>query len=501
MIDFEELTRNQEAAVERMLHEDSDKGALLAFDVGLGKTRTGLMAAKALGERVVLVVIPLPTIPSWTKAVAEEYPELPVFELNSKAAGRKALANFSWRVPGVYLITHEYWERLAWEKQVVKKRRASDPERTRKVASDTWSGAGFMLIFDESHRSANVESWTHKALRNIDPEVFKLSMSGTFAGDKFDGAYGAAKWIWPHRTDILPDDIFSWRNMWARVKYHKFKPRNQEVVGEKDEGAFVSSLPCYIRMESPLPPATTHTVWLDLYEEQRRVYDELDNRMVAWIEGNPLVTEVSVAKRVRQRQATLAMPSLRFDEDTGELLEVFFEKGAESSKVDRLISAIEDPNDPDLGDILAGEQLLILTDSQLFARELVDRLNEKFGEGKAKEWSGKVTRTKRAPIIGEFQRREIEYLVGVQSAMGTGTDGLQYSAARTVVFMSLADRRIDNEQGIGRLNRTGQTKPVRAVYFLARDTIDTGQQSKQVQDALKMKKIMRAKLARENGEA
>lgn len=490
-----ELTMIQEDAVEYMLRPESDGAALLAFDMGLGKTRTGLMFAREYEANVVLVAAPLQTLDSWEATAQIETPDLPVYRIENSKAGKAALASFQWRAPGVYLVGHEYWERLAWTMTAYKtKRKVKDLKtgllvaevKKRKVDSGLWSAKGwedprYILIFDESHRSANITSWTHKALMNVRAN-FKLAMSGTFFGDRFDGAYGATRWLWAHRTDIIHGNIYDWRARWARTVYDRFAPRNQKVVGELEEGAFVAALPCYIRVENPMPKPTLHNIWVDLYTEQRRVYDELDTRMVAWIEDQPLVAKLPITQRARQRQATLAMPTLTYDGN--ELIEVTFAEDADSVKIDKLIELLQGA--------LAGEQVLVLTDSQKFARLMTDRLNDTLGGSTAREWSGQIKRTVRAEVKQAFLDGSIRCIVGVQSAMGTGTDGLQH-ASNNLVFMSRSDRRIDNDQGIGRLNRTGQEKEVHVWSILARDTIDTGQLSKQVQAAIAAKKSMRRK--------
>ena len=512
-----ELAAKQEAAIEKMLRTESDGGALLAFDMGLGKTRTACMFARKYEARVVLVVVPLQTMEDWQKTVEEQYPGMPVRIIKGdpkgakKTPGADAMTAFRWRQKGVYLVTHQYWEGQAWVQEPVKKRRKDEVQRYRKVDSGTWRGGNFLFVFDESHRAANALSWTFKALMNLTPFTqggpFKLSMSGTFMGDRFDGAYGATKWVWPHRTDIIPSDIFEWRKIWAEVKYDKFAPRNQKVVGEKEEGAFVSALPCYIREESNMPPTIKHDVMVTLYPEQRRVYDELDDKMVAWINENPLVAEYSITKRARQRQTTLAMPTIDFDEETG-ALEVSFSDDAQSAKIDKLFLEMEGKGE--LGDLMVDEPLLLLTDSQQFARLLTLRLNERYGDY-AREWSGKVAREKgkqkrtadrpyRKGIKQDFIDGKLRYLVGVQSAMGTGTDGLQYTTAHIVVFMSRSDRRIDNEQGTSRLNRTGQEQEVHEVSFIGRDTVDTGQWSNQMVAAVKQQRSMKAKHRKEEKE-
>jgi hypothetical protein len=201
------------------------------------------------------------------------------------------------------------------------------------------------------------------------------------------------------------------------------------------------------------------------------------------------------------------MPSLVFDDETGELLSVYFEPDAQSAKTDRLIKEMIGAGT--LGKLLVDQQLLVLTDSQKYATLLTGRLNEAFGPATAREWSGKTRRNPlrrnpdgldRKTIKQEFIDGKIRVLVGVQAAMGTGTDGLQHSQCRTVVFMSLDDRRINNEQGVSRIRRKGQTKQVYEVHLRAPDTVDSGQSSKQMADALKMQRIQRAKYRKEQHE-
>lgn len=491
-----ELDAKQQRAVEQMLRPESDGACLLAFDMGLGKTRTTLLFAKKYGARCILIAAPnVDVIESWKETAAEEYPELPVFLINSTASGKSAMNGFTWRTDGIYLITHALWEARAWRKELVKKRRKDDPDKYRKVDSGVWGGPGFMFVLDESHRSLG--EWTNRALLNLDPRVFKVSLSGTPFGDGFGGAHAATRWLWPHRVDIIPEDVFEWRAKWAKLKYDAFAPRNQKVDGEKEPGAFVEALPCWIREESAQTPAIEKTVWVDIYPEQRRIYDELDTKMVAWINNDPLVAEYSITKRARQRQATLAVPTLEFDDETGELLEVYFEDDAESAKTDQLFAEIEGKGE--LGELLVNEPLLILTDSQRYAKILTARLNERYGDV-AREWSGKVSKKNRKTLKAEFIEGKFPYIVGVYAAMGTGTDGLQYTDARIVVGMSLPDYQITKHQGVARLNRTGQDQQVYFVMILAKDTVDTGQVSKQLADAIKMSKSLRATARRQKRE-
>ena len=109
----------------------------------------------------------------------------------------------------------------------------------------------------------------------------------------------------------------------------------------------------------------------------------------------------------------------------------------------------------------------------------------------AYEWSGKVSKKKRAEVKEAFLNGEFKYLVAVIKAAGTGTDRLQEVAAN-ILFISLDDSRIENEQGVGRAVRRGQKSLVVKIRrLMARDTIDSGQLSSQTQQALRMNAILR----------
>lgn len=468
------LTGEQADAVELMLRSESQGGALIASDVGTGKTVIGVEYLLASEAETVLIVAPLATHDSWEETLLRQGWEFPIHVLDSTAKGKKAFENYKWMTPGVYLIGPELFERRAWSRAPIKGREGA----TRKVDSKVWSLPVDAMIYDEVHMASNVQSWSHKALMNTRPK-FRIGMSGTYEGGNFDGAYAVTKWVWPH---LAEKNIYDWRHKWAETVYDHFAVRNEKTVGEKEPGAFVASLPCYVRIESDLPQPNMIDVIYDLHPEQRRVLDELDARMIAWIDDNPLITKLSITQRTRMRQATLAMPTLRFDM-AGELAEVTFDEDAISAGYDQMVYDIRNGK--------VTKPALILTTSTKFANIVTARLNQDFGRATALEWSGNVKKKDRPAVKAAFMNREIDFIVGQPAAMGTGTDGL-HLVSHTLVRLGLSDRRIINDQGIGRLNRKNQpVLPITVITYLANGTIDSGHMNKQITETLAARKRMR----------
>lgn len=487
------LTAEQQEAVDEMVAAKPSGGALLGAEMGTGKTLLSVALCQAINARVILVIGPLQTMGTiedmdgWAGTFAQQGVDLPFRQIDSTVSGKKALADYGWSIPGVYFVGQEYFTKIGrdtvpvWiRKGVPKISKKNGKQLTKKVDNGTWSTViPDVAIFDEVHRAQSAESSTHEVLMLLDAH-YKIGASGTPTGNNFDGAYAVTKWIWPYLAEA---NIYNWRDKWAEVKYDHFAVRNQKTVGEKDEGAYFNSLPCYIRLEADDQfEVDDQIVTVELSAEQRRVYDELDLQMVAWVNDNPMVTKFPMTKRVRQRQTTLGMPTITWN---GTEFEVSFDNECESPKIEKSYKILEQD--------FENEPALIFTDSQLFARVLTYRLNKRYGEGSAREWSGKIPRATRNKDKRDFISGKYKYFVAVIAAAGTGTDGLQL-AARNILYESASDSRVDNLQSMKRLARRGQKQDlVRIRRLHAIDTVDSGQHSKQVEQALRMNRSLKRK--------
>jgi SNF2 family DNA or RNA helicase len=118
--------------------------------------------------------------------------------------------------------------------------------------------------------------------------------------------------------------------------------------------------------------------------------------------------------------------------------------------------------------------MLILTDSQKYAKIVADRLNAKYGEGSAFEWSGTASQKQREEAKQGFIKADLRFIVAVIPAIAEGVDGLQ-DACRTVVWLSHSDSNILNQQVLDRVRRRGQQRLVQVYDIVARDTYDEGQ--------------------------
>jgi superfamily II DNA or RNA helicase len=434
-----------------MVNEPS-RAALNGSTMGAGKTLKAVEVAKRLDAKVILLIAPLGTRLGWQVTFARQGVELPFKWINSMKDGKQAFADWQWQLPGIYFVGVEYFVRMGWDG---------------KSRSKAWSLKPDIVLFDESHRAQNRTSKTYKTLKQVNAG-FKLAMSGTPTGNRFEGAWAVSYWLWPKKVD---KSFHSWTDTWCKFEYDYFAPRNRKIIGEHKPGAFFNSLPCYIRIESELNvDLDEQQVYVELSTSQRRAYVQLEKDMITWVQGNPLVVEFPISLRARLRQASLGMFSVDAEGN------VSFANDCQSSKIDKMLEILDDD--------FEGEPALILTDSRKFADVVVARL------GDAVAWHGEVSQADREKAKTAFMAGQVKYLVAVTSAIAEGVDGLQH-ATRNMLWLSRSDNRILNEQAMARVYRQGQTRQVRSREIIALDTYDTGVLSSQLAQAVEMNKILK----------
>jgi superfamily II DNA or RNA helicase len=450
-------TPEQEKAITRIVEEPTN-AALNGSTMGAGKTLTAVEVCRRISAETILLVAPLGTRLGWKVTFERQGVSLPFKWINSTKAGKQALDDWQWQLPGIYFVGVEYFVRLGWD-------RAS---RTK-----VWLKEPDMVLFDEVHRSQNRHSKTYKTLKQVNGK-FKLSMSGTPTGNSFDGAWAVTKWLWP---DLIENSYHFWVDRWCKTEYDHFAPGNKKVIGEKNPGDFFNWLPCYIRISSELDVGISEEqVYVELSAQQRRAYEQLEKDMVTWVEGNPIVVEFPITLRMRLRQATLGMFSV--DDDGG----VTFEDDCKSSKIDAMFQV--------LADDFEDESALILTDSRKFANVVANRLISQ--KCPTVLWHGEVSQSDREEHKQQFISGEAKYMVAVTSAIAEGVDGLQH-ATRNVLWLSRSDNRILNEQALARVLRQGQSRMVRSRELIALDTYYAGVLSSHMEKAIEMNKILREK--------
>jgi superfamily II DNA or RNA helicase len=412
--------------------------------MGTGKTLMSVEVAKRIQANIILIIAPLNTYWGWWDTIQRQngYKE-DIYKIDSTKSGVVAFNNLLKGEAGWYFIGREYFRTKDWSK----------------IKPD-------LVLVDECHFAQNRASKSFKVLKTLSAG-FKLSMSGTPSGNRFEGFWAVSRFLWKD-TNIVDKSFWKWVEKFAKTEYSPFA--GVEITGERIPGAFVKTLPCYIRLEpNHSLEVVEETRYVDLVPAQRKIYEKFERDLVVFLEGNPMIAEVPIAARIRLRQITLAVPTIVDDEIT-------FADDAVSTKFKALAEIIDD--NPD-------DAMLVLTDSQKYARIVARRLGDK-----AFEWSGQASQSQREEAKQKFLRGEIKYIVAVIPAIAEGVDGLQ-DVCSTIVWLSHSDSNILNQQVIDRIRRRGQKEIVKIYDIVARDTYDEGQLSTLLKRQIEMNATLR----------
>jgi hypothetical protein len=429
---------------------DESGGSLLAAELGTGKTISAVWAALARKAEVTLIVGPLHVQSGWERAVKDETgTELKI--INAKARGKRNFASLLWGEPGFYFVGREYMMRRSLRGAHVD-----------------------MLIIDECQFFANRANASFAAVTGEWRPFcdYALLLSATPFGSGFAGAWSIGQILWPQwmkengwggpsgRGGKGEGFWKKWAPEFAVVKDDFFA--GKVVTGEQEPGKFFSIMPSAFTMKSRVGPAIHKDIMVDLHPSQARTYRSMVEDSLAWLGENPLVAELPITKRVRQRQATLG--DLKVETtllSDGEFKDVVsFEPDGKSAKWDALKSLVESlPSD---------EKMLITTDSAKFAKLTAERMQKTFGSTAL--WSGEVSREDREEVREAFSTGDLRFIVATIQTIESGVDGLQNNC-RLLTILSESDNIIFNEQLVGRLARTGQKRQV-IVYHIKANPVE-----------------------------
>lgn len=429
----------QERDIARLMANETC-GAIVASGLGSGKTLVITEYLIRMDEDIVLIICPLGTRAGWTRHLEGQGWKHGVYRIENTKANSGNLARFLDGEPGAYLIGHAYFRRqgMAWTK----------------------SPSNSVVIYDEVQDISNRKSQGHKIAGYLKGTKMRIAVSGTFFGNKFENSWASSRFVWPVH-EIVDRSFHRWAETWCTRKYDPFASDPEKnytaykVTGEKNHLAWVNQLPLYIRTETKLDvQAIPDERYVELSRIQRKMYRELEEEALTWIDEHPLVADLPITTRIRLRQATLG--ELTFNEAG----EVDFDLACKSSKYDALVEFLDERPD---------EPVAILTDSKRFAKVVAARLGDQ-----AVLWSGDTPLETREQYTQTFGTPEgPKYLVAVIAALGAGVDGLQHHCS-TVVWLSRSEDNVLNQQVLGRFVRRGQANDVLSVDILAEDTLDTG---------------------------
>lgn len=440
---------------------------LIAIEAGGGKSLTATLTIAEARPRVTLIIAPKSTHnTAWIPTVRDNAGVTPRVIGNDNKVTKAALWDFLLGESGVFIASPQFVTR-----------------------ADVSEWRGDMIIHDEAHQGSTAKSKMQRKLGGYHPSdghplahrfTHRLALTGTPMRQNFSNLWGVMRMLWGDshyaRGQVGASNFILWE---ADRMTHQMVYTNQrnpdgspktvkEYLGEAQPGRLLAEMPCAIvhkRRETCcrhhnggfLPTEEPQVIrrTVELTAKQKKSVKDMEQTMMAWLDDNPLVADIPLTAKQRVRQLTLGEASVEYfmgvnsDGDEVEKNTIVFDPDCASPALDEAIHILS--NLPD------DENVVVYLESRRFAEVAVKRFNE--AGFKAAEYSG-VTKADLTRFGKDYR-----VLVGVISALGTGTAGLNH-VAHTDIFIEQPISLTNLEQVSARLDRLDNTHRVQRFILL-----------------------------------
>lgn len=295
------------------------------------------------------------------------------------------------------------------------------------------------IIIDEFHKVKNTSCKQGKNMLELSAETM-IALTGTPILNSPLDAYAVLKWLgYEKNSKTAFNDFYTKKKQDEKGEIITF--RHMDILKENLNKIMLRRVKEDVL---DLPDKVFKEEYLEMSEEQQKIYDEVYNNLLSQIDeivlsSNPL------AKMIRLRQATAHCSLLS-------------SKVNASIKMDRLYELVEDA--------VANNQKVIVFSNWA---EVCKKAQERLFSFNPELVIGAVKEDERMEIMARFQGTETNIVIGTIPALGTG---FTLNKAEIVIFLDEPWTDGNKRQAIDRAHRIGTSKTVLVYTLLCKDTID-----------------------------
>jgi SNF2 family DNA or RNA helicase len=397
-------------------------GLLLADDVGVGKTISGICALRTVGNIPALIVVPAHLPRHWREKLAEFAPDLKVHTIRTSTpyplikSGKRGVRDL-WpdQLPDVIICS--YHKLRGW--------------------AETLAGLTKLVIFEECQQLRNPNSEIYQACKHVALHARRrLGLSAT-------PIYGyGSEFFWV--VDVLLPGVLGKREEFVREWCTGFT--GKEKIKETERFA------AYLRREGIMLRRTRRDVKRELPPLQKLVhYVDADEDVLDKLQGNA----ISLAKIILSHNEAYRGQKMQAAGEFDTLLRqaTGIAKAPYVAEFVRLL-------------LESGEAVVLFG----WHREVYRIWCERLKDFEPLLYTGTESPRQKEFAETEFKSGRRKLLI-MSLRSGAGVDGLQF-VSRTAVVGELDWSPGVLEQCIGRLDRDGQPDPVTAYYLVSEQGAD-----------------------------
>lgn len=396
---------------------------LLLWEMGTGKTTTAVVWLRIKYRRAgkvakTLILAPLATLPGWVREFKLNSPE----SVHSKVA--IAAGTGKKKMPGpkrAALI-------LKPESEIILTNHESlnMPE-----VLGAFKAKGFeAIVIDEIHRFKNHASKRFKNLLTFsDRATYRLGLTGTFILNSYMDIWAPCRFVdrgkrfgtnfYSHFRNVYFMDLNA--GMPGHVYFPNFQPRPELNAAVTEKLSSLASRRTKKECLS-LPERVITEIQIPLGPEQQRLYDEMEEDLIATIAPGEATASNALVKLLRMRQILCGFLPLENVEDPSDSIVKLL---PDNPRMDALGDLLED--------LCQGNKVVVWSTFRAIYPQL-RKLAEGLGIGFAELHGG--TKDRQAEIDRFVNDPECKIFFSNPAAGGTGVDGLQKVASYCIYYDS-----------------------------------------------------------------
>lgn len=452
--------------------------ALLADEMGTGKTRQSLMALQQVymdGENPFpcLVVAPNSTKISWKREAETVWPGLKVTVVKGSAAQRRKQLEDP---AHIYVMNWESLRghsRLAPYGSIALKKCiecGGTDERVKHTTCEVHERELNQIKFnsvigDEIHRSKDPKAKQTRAFWAATGDArYRFGLSGTPIASAPDDLWTILHWLspdeWPSRTKYI--------DRFCDISYNAFGAATVIGIKYHMEKEFFGALdPRLRRMPKSLvldflPPVRSERRDVEMAPKQKKAYEQMRDKMIAELNDGEIYTTTNpLTKAMRMLQFASSYAELHQRENPKtQKIEEFVRLADPSCKLDAFMDDIPDFGDDSVVVFAVSRQLIEMLSARLTKQGIAHGLI-----------TGAQDSDERQQHMDDFQAGKTRFILCTIAAGGTG---ITLTKARIAVFLQRSWSMIENYQAEARIHRIGseQHESVLMIDYVTAGTIE-----------------------------
>ena len=436
---------------------DMNTNAILADEVGLGKTIEAGMILKELILREVihsvLIIVPKALLNQWKDELREKFGE-----------------DFIIANDDSEFTDFEYHDKVICSSGLLL-------HRYKKIMQRKWD----LIVVDEAHTYRNTKSKGRIYLSEI-PRTHILLLTATPINNKLTDLFSLADIVYPGLLEtessfvsryaedskcriVRSDTVKDLRNKLAQIMcrtrrietdipFTKRFVETRRIEANADEMEFIDKSTDFLKDLCNNKFKTVEE--LKIQNPTKKEFSEAQSNAILIFQA--ITIQQSISSSPKAAIETFQKRYSAHPAERDALKEIInIAKKVESSKIKLLKQVLKE---------IKKEQAVIFCLRKATTEEIKSILDKEFG--KSEVYSGDVSSSKRKKILEEFKEGKIQYLVATDAA----AEGLNLQHCSILFNYDLHWNPMKIEQRIGRVHRFGQEKDVTIFNLCIKDTID-----------------------------